>query len=281
LSSLLALALTASLPVFAASASQPIAIEDLARLPAIQSVSMSPDGNHLVALIPSPGNPDETALATWDIADLAKGPKVVTPSGDRMKFIAASALKADKVLVVGRQEWTGRLGGCGEGKVSGATKTFVTKVYLTDAEQKKFDEAFASEAYTTGISAETRRCLELGSTASLAYVLPLDPDRVIIQRLNELALSTSYYLYNLRTNEAQLLFRGDPRSTPALFDPRSGRYWRNRRSNRSEAISNNGYPSWIPRVASSRYTSRSRPGLPTGIPLTWSGSTMPRASSMC
>ena len=220
---LFAIALTASLPAFAASASQPIAIEDLARLPAIQSVSMSPDGNHLVALIPSPKNPDETALATWDIADLSKGPKVVTPSGDRMKFIAASALKADKILVVGRQEWTGRLGGCGEGKVSGATKTFVTKVYLTDADQKKIDEAFASDSYTTGISAETRRCLELGSTASLAYILPLDPDRVIIQRLNELALSTSYYLYNLKTNDTELLFRGDPRSTPALFDPRSGK----------------------------------------------------------
>jgi dipeptidyl aminopeptidase/acylaminoacyl peptidase len=220
---LFAVALTASFPVFAAAASKPIAIEDLARLPAIQSVSLSPDGKHLVALIPSPKNPDETALATWDMDDLSKGPKVVTPSGDRMKFIAASALKADKILVVGRQEWTGRLGGCGEGKLSGATKTFVVKAYLTDDDQKNFDEAFAKDSYTTGISDDTRRCLELGSTASLAYMLPLDPDRVIIQQLNELSLSTSYYLYNLKTKDTELIFRGDARSTPALFDPRSGK----------------------------------------------------------
>src|SRR6185437_10415805 len=84
-----------------AQASQPISIENLARLPALQSVTMSPDGKHLVGLIPAP--------------------KVVTPSGDHMKFIAAFALKADKILAVARQEWTGNLGGCGEGKAVGAT----------------------------------------------------------------------------------------------------------------------------------------------------------------
>ncbi|HEX7731534.1 MAG TPA: S9 family peptidase, partial [Rhodanobacter sp.] len=96
------------------SAIQPISIETLARLPALQSVSMSPNGKHLVALIPSPKDPDETALATWDTDALAKGPTVVTPSGEHMKFIAASALKAGKILAIARQEWTGQLGGCGE-----------------------------------------------------------------------------------------------------------------------------------------------------------------------
>ncbi|WP_216086782.1 hypothetical protein, partial [Listeria monocytogenes] len=106
--------------------SKPVAIEDLARLPALQSVTLSPDGKRLVGLIPSPKNPDETALATWDTDSLSSGPKVVTPSGDHMKFIAAVALKAGKILAVGRQEWTGELGGCGEGKVTGATRTFMT-----------------------------------------------------------------------------------------------------------------------------------------------------------
>lgn len=203
--------------------SQPVPVEDLARLPVLQSVSMSPDGKHLVGLIRSPKNPDETALATWDTDALSSGPKVVTPSGDHMKFIAAAALKAGKVLAVARQEWTGELGGCGEGKVTGATRTFVVKPYLTGDDQKTFEEAFASNVRKVGISKDTQRCLELGGTASLVNMLPLDPDRVIIRQLSEISLTSSYYLYNLKTGETQLLFRGGARATPSLFDSRTGK----------------------------------------------------------
>lgn len=206
-----------------AMAAQPLAIEDLARLPALQSVSMSPDGKHLIALVPSPKDKDETALATWDTANLSAGPKVITPSGERMKFIAASALKADKILVAGRQEWTGQLGGCGEGSVSGATRTFVTKIYLTGDDQKDFAEAFADNTRKLGISEQMQRCLELGNSASLVDMLPLDPDKVVIRQLNEMSLTSNYYLYNLRTKDTELLFRGGTRASPSLFDSRTGK----------------------------------------------------------
>ncbi|WP_286069283.1 prolyl oligopeptidase family serine peptidase [Stenotrophomonas sp. 57] len=215
-------ALSLALAATAAHAA-PIPIEDLARLPALQSVSMSPDGKHLVALIPSPGNPEETALASWDTDALGGAPKVITPSGERMKFIAVGALKSDQILAVGRQEWTGQLGGCGEGSVSGATKTFVVKTYLTDQSQKNFNEAFADNTRKLGVSEQTQRCLELGGSASLVNMLPLDPDRVIIRQLSEISLTSNYYLYNLKTKETELLFRGGTRAQPALFDPRTGK----------------------------------------------------------
>jgi dienelactone hydrolase len=206
-----------------AHASAPISIEDLAREPALQSVSMSPDGKHLVGLIPSPTNKDETALATWDLNALTAAPKVLTPSGDHMKFIGAFALKSDKILAVARQEWTGQLGGCGEGKVVGATKTFVTKTYLTGDAQKKFDEAFARKSVRLGGSRNMDVCLELAGTASLVDMLPLDPDNVIIRRISGISLMTNYYLYNLRTGDVELLFTGSTRTTPALFDSRTGK----------------------------------------------------------
>ncbi|MGB8634520.1 MAG: prolyl oligopeptidase family serine peptidase [Rhodanobacteraceae bacterium] len=214
--------LAAVLWVNLAPASEAISIENLAREPALQSVTMSPDGKHLVALIPSPKNKDETALATWDLSNLSSKPTVVTPSGEHMKFIAAYALKADKILAVARQEWTGQLGGCGEGKVTGATKTFISKAYLTGAGQKNFKQAFASDRHKTGVSKQTETCLKLAGTASLVDMLPLDPKHVIIQRLSSLSLSSSYYLYDLKTGEAKLLFRGGGRASPALFDPRNG-----------------------------------------------------------
>lgn len=200
----------------------PIPADHFAKVPEIQSVSMSADGKMLVALIASPGsNNEDTALATWDLEDLDRGP-VITPSGDRMKFIAASALKADRLLVFGRQEWTGRLAGCGEGRSTGATKTFVNKLYLTDTRHTEFKEAFADNTRRLGISQELQRCLEIAGTASLVSTLPLDPDHVIISQLNNLTLQSNFLRYNLRTGDTELLLRAGGRTTPGLFDPRTG-----------------------------------------------------------
>lgn len=216
--------LIAGLAFFAAPAlaREPIPAQAFARVPAIQSVSMSADGKNLVAVVAAPGSDyQDTALATWDLDTPDKGP-TITPSGDRMKFIGASAMKADRVLVIGRQEWTGRLGGCGEGRVNGATKTFVSKVYLTDTKQKHFDEAFADKTHKLGISKEMKQCLDITGTANLVSTLPLDPDNVIIQQLDGLSLSSNYYLYNLRNGQTKLLLQAGGRSQPGLFDPRTG-----------------------------------------------------------
>ncbi|NLB14486.1 MAG: S9 family peptidase, partial [Gammaproteobacteria bacterium] len=195
-------------------AREPVPIELLARVPDIQSVSMSTDGKNLVALVVAPGSKhQDTALATWNMEDLDAGP-VVTPSGNRMKFIAANAMKADRILVIARQEWSGQLGGCGEGRTTGSTRTFVTKAYLTDTAHKKFDEAFADNTRKLGVSADIQRCLEIAGTASLVSTLPLDPDRVIIQQMNSMTLSGNYYLYNLRSGVTELLFKSGGRSTP-------------------------------------------------------------------
>ena len=206
----------------AAHAAQPIAIEDLAKVPMIQSPSMSIDGKQIVAIVAAPGsNNQDTALATWNLADMDES-AVVTPSGDRMKFVRASALKADRMLVIGRQEWTGQLGGCGEGSVSGATKTFVSKVYLTDATHSKFSDAFADNTRRIGVSEQMQRCLDIAGTASLVHPLPLDPDHVLVQQMNELTLSANIYKYNLRTGATELMLRAGGRTSPGLFHPRTG-----------------------------------------------------------
>ncbi|MFY1079391.1 hypothetical protein, partial [Escherichia coli] len=118
--SLLGLAMLSIVPAAHAAKPVPIPIADFARYPAIQSVSMSPDGKRLVALISSADGSQEPSLANWDMDNLDAGPISITPAGERMKFIAASALKAEKTLVIARQEWTGRLGNCGEGNATGA-----------------------------------------------------------------------------------------------------------------------------------------------------------------
>jgi len=158
----------AALLLNTAQAAAPIPIESFARLPEIQSVSMSSDGKQLVALVKSPtGGEQDTALATWDLDNLDAG-SIITPSGDRMKFIAASAMKAERILVVSRQEWTGEIGACGgEGRATGSTKTFVSKAYLTDAKHQQFNEAFAANTRRVGVGEQVQRCMEITGTASL------------------------------------------------------------------------------------------------------------------
>ncbi|HET7415558.1 MAG TPA: prolyl oligopeptidase family serine peptidase, partial [Arthrobacter sp.] len=90
-------------------------------------------------------------------------------------------------------------------------------------DQKKFDEAFASDRRHIGMTRNMETCLELAGTASLVDMLPLDPDNVIISRVSGVSLMTNYYLYNLKTGHAELLLSGGGRSEPALFDPRTGK----------------------------------------------------------
>ncbi len=202
---------------------KPIPVESLSHVPVIDSVSMSADGKHLVALVAAPGsNFRETALATWDLDNMSKGP-VITPSGKRMKFIAANALKAGKLLVTGRQEWTGPLAGCGEGNFSGSTKTFVFKNYLTDANHKQFTEAFAEGVNKTGMGERMRHCLDIAGSASLVSNLPLDPEHVIIRKVTGITGSADYFLYNLKTGKSTFLIKENRKAAPGLFDPRDGK----------------------------------------------------------
>ena len=200
---------------------QPIPAEAFARAPNIQSVSLSDEGDLIVAIVAAPGSDNErTALASWDVS-AADMPVTITPSGDHMQFIFANAVKSGRIWAVGRQEWTGRLGGCGEGRVTGATATFVTKQYLTDRTHSEFEEAFASNSRSIGVSQDTERCLELISSASLINSLPLDPEHVLISRRDPESLSSIIYRYNLDTDAAEVLRR--PSGGADVFsNPRNG-----------------------------------------------------------
>ncbi len=221
LASLVAMAGLAA-PAFAEIEARPIPADAFAMVPNIQSVSMSPEGDMLVALVADPDSDNErTALATWDLTD-PDLPVVITPSGDRMEFIAASALKAGRIWAVGRQEWTGRLGGCGEGRVTGATATFVVKQYLTDAEHSDFEDAFSSNVRALGVSDATQRCFEIAGDASLVSSLPLDPDHVLVQQVNLGNGAANIYRYNVTNGDTELWERSRPSAASVFFNPRDG-----------------------------------------------------------
>lgn len=210
------LAALAALVGASATAQAEVPVEDLARYPAMSRLSMSPDGKFIVGLMVPPGNKgDEQALFYWDLTKKNSSPSL-TPGNDRMHFIGAQALESGKILVTTRQAWTGRLAGCGEGKITGATRTFVRKMYLTDTEIKDFDEAFV-QAGSSDVG-----CADVAIRAQIIDSLPLDEDEVIIQRAARSGDYVEYARYNLKTGRSKTVFRDNDDESASIWNSRTG-----------------------------------------------------------
>jgi len=211
--------------VLAKSINEPIPIDSFSRLTAIQNLSLSRDGDYMVGLIAPPGDKKawRHSLAIWDANDLSKPPTLVTPDG-KVEFVAVRALKSGKIWVFARKPWSGRLGGCGEGKTIGSTKTYINKIFITDIKDlSKFTEPFKDTRSTRGTSENTKLCMEMQVTAGIRQDLPLNDSEVIISRLSNLDLRTEFLKYNLKTGKSHLMFKNRSQSdSVGLIDARSG-----------------------------------------------------------
>lgn len=205
-----------------AISSAQIPIEHLSRNPAISSPSMSPNGEHIVALVTLEGEEDQS-LAIWETARL-DDPPLVTRANDRMKFVAAEALKAGKIFVLGQQTWTGTAGGyaCLEGlSRAGAVKTFLTKAYITDVTARSFDEPFSKRALGLGDKG-IEKCFELTGEADIVSTLPLHETDVLVERTDKSKLINEFYRINLKTGREKLIYRETASEAAAFWDPRTG-----------------------------------------------------------
>ena len=204
------------------ASAQKLDVEAIARVPDTTGVSMSHEGDFIVAIRADPRDPTKRVIASADISNV-DGTKplnwTATPS-DRMSFIAAEALKAGKVFAIANQAWTGNLGGCGEGRTTGNTKTWLYKAFLSDKSLKQFDDPFDG-GRSIGVSAETLRCLEIGTRPSIID-LPLDPENVIVQQVDTDFVSR-YSKVNLRTGKSQSLYKDVGELAIDLIDPRDGK----------------------------------------------------------
>jgi pimeloyl-ACP methyl ester carboxylesterase len=205
------------------SNAQPIPVEDIARLPAMSSVSVSTDGKTMVALIgPSTGkDTDRAVIAAWDLTDLSKPPITAAPDGKEAEFIGVRALKDGKVEVYVRQPFTGRLSGCDEGNAIGTTRTWTRKALLTDTTFKKFEEPFINLGSTRGIGKSTEDCIRITARGSVTARLPLDPDNVLISRINS-DFNSEVGLLNLKTSAFKSLYKGSGDTGAGYTDPADG-----------------------------------------------------------
>lgn len=197
-----------------------LSADDFARAPALNSISMSPEGDMLVGLIADPDDPYKSAAAYWDLPEAIEGdhvsPTSMIQSGDRSHFTSAKALKQKRSIWQTAQPYIGALGGCGEGKRIGSTKTYLSHAYigtpyLTDIEEMPKGRA------EVGANEQTLRCFELTGETRISSNLPLDPEHVIVSRRTT-KNGTGLFLHNLKTGKERFLQRADALSGVAVSE---------------------------------------------------------------
>jgi len=191
----------ASPPAVSAVAAPPSgapSANDLTKAPAIQDVSLSPDGKHMVALT----SPDGTVvdITVWSTAALGAQP--VRIRSKFMRFIAVGFAKNDRLLFTAVQPDT----------VEGVPRHLV-KQYVTDLEGKTFSPLLPDHSVT---SEQENDVDQLGG-ARLISDLRMDPRKVLVvdQRLGHVG---DIYKVDVYDMSAERVMQGSERYSDYQVD---------------------------------------------------------------
>jgi dipeptidyl aminopeptidase/acylaminoacyl peptidase len=139
----------------ATAAGTPPSAQDLTRAPAIQSVSISPDGKHLAALTSPDGEVVDVTVWSTD----ALGAKPVRVRATHMRFVSVQFLKNDRLLVEAEQPL----------RFESQPINIINK-YVTDLEGKSFQPLLPNISGADSLD-----------YAELISALPRDPHNVLVE----------------------------------------------------------------------------------------------------
>jgi acetyl esterase/lipase len=182
-----AICLCLSSPVAAASPSA----RDFTRAAALDDVSISRDGKHIVALT-SPDS-EQVTISVWR-ADAPNQPPA-TLGSKRMRFLSVRFLKDDRLLVFAIQPIT-----------IGDLRGHLTKTWITDLEGKRWTELLPDRP----THSEDVRFINRLVNATLLDSLPLDPQFVLVEDHRPDG-EGDVYRVNAYTGAAQRVERGSER----------------------------------------------------------------------
>jgi dienelactone hydrolase len=146
-------------PAFAAPT--PPSAHDLTRAPAIESVSLSPDGKHLAALTSLDGT--NADLTVWRTDALAASP--VRVRSTHMRFESVRFLKNDRLLVTAEQPLT----------VQGRPANII-KAYVTDLDGKLFQPLLPETSVSSQMAGDYNQL----AGEDLVSALPQDQHDVLV-----------------------------------------------------------------------------------------------------
>ncbi|MDT3490262.1 prolyl oligopeptidase family serine peptidase [Stenotrophomonas maltophilia group sp. msm4] len=175
-------------------------IEQMAAFPAISSLSLSPDGQHIAGLR---ANGEERVIVVWRTDALDKPPTVI--GANRMKFQSVSFIKNGQLAVVLWQPYDLR--------ADRVTKTFVSKFFITDIEGKLWKEPITPPRASSR-SEELEQAL---ANATVLDTLPNDPDHILVVNGSG-SSSGDVYKVDLRNFTSQRIQKTEERVAGYITD---------------------------------------------------------------
>lgn len=187
-------------PVVAPAKPAVPSIQQLAAFPKLSNVSISPDGKHLVAL---EARGEDRVILVWNIDALNQPPTVI--GSERMKIQRVQFIKNDLLAVTMWQPYDARF--------DRVTKTFTSKIYITDLQGKNWREPLRPER---GLSWVAERVAAL-SIPSVLDNLPNDPDHIIVVS-DGWDSSGDVFKVNVRNGRSERLLRADDKIAGYVTD---------------------------------------------------------------
>ena len=175
-------------------------IAQLAAFPRMASFTIAPDGRHLAAI---EARGEDRVILVWKTDELDKPPTTIGAS--RMKLRSVQFIKSDLLGVTMWQPYDSRL--------DKITKTFVTKLFITDLAGKNWHEPMPQERSMSRIGDK----LSALANPAILDVLPNDPDHILVIS-DELGTSGDVFKVNVRTNRAERIFRADDKIAGYVTD---------------------------------------------------------------
>lgn len=187
------LVLALSLPAGIAAAASPappagLTARDFAREPAIQGLSISPSGKHLVGIVSPDG--DTRYVAIWETANPGKAPVIL--GAQKMRLMSVQFLKDDRLGVLAQQLFT-----------VGAWAGHLSKIYITDLKGENWTPAIPDEK----ASSETEEFVNKTSNPTILSTLPNDPRHILVSD-NRLDGAGNIYKVDIYRGSAERLYRG-------------------------------------------------------------------------
>jgi dipeptidyl aminopeptidase/acylaminoacyl peptidase len=187
-------------PISVLAKPTPPSIEQLAAFARMSSFSIAPDGKHLAAI---EARGEDRVILVWKTDALNQPPTVIGSS--RMKLRSVQFIKNDLLAVTMWQPYDSRL--------DTLTKTFITKLFITDLAGKNWQEPLPQERSMSRIG---DRLAALANPAVLDVLLN-DPDHILVVS-DDLGNSGDVFKVNVRTNRAERIHRADDKVAGYLTD---------------------------------------------------------------
>ncbi len=175
-------------PVAALGAPTPPSAADLTRAPAIQQVSIAPDGKHLVGLASPDGQVVD--IVVWRTDALTTQP--VRVRATHMRFIQVAFLKNDRLLVRAVQPANVE-----------SNRLNLVKTYITDLDGKSFDPLLP----VGGAGSEMSQSYNQIVDSELISALAMDPRHVLVED-HRLGSDGDIYRVDAYTMSAERVMKG-------------------------------------------------------------------------